>query len=491
MELKIEFTQEEILSWLSEEERNNFLSLSPEPPTRSYTGVIDLLDSRITWTGAPQGYEYWFDIAHRTEYVDHTEFNGDRVKNTRLCILSEHSERSGELELKQDARYCIETKEWFIPDEVEPLLDSYGEFSGDYISTYEVEGCNDYMFYENGYIHTDNCVYGYISRHEEGYMPRNLDSLIYDEDNDEYFVNSMVASGRDVCYSERLDRYAHIEHEDFFYHEDEDDDDLSVYNSGYHSLSRRWACNVDTKFTVGFEIEKEDYDVARAHKWSPLYDKTQWCKERDGSLNDDDGYELISPVYDLNSNKLELDIAEHEELVELINADYNTSSCGGHINLGSSLYKPEELFEGLSQFFPLLYAMYPYRISKTYSAAKKKHEYYRKEKYSAIYMRDNVLEFRIFSGVKNVQQLIWRRDLIRIFVENINKSESDVLRLLLNHRSKLYKHLRKVYSQEQIIDKTEAFINHVREWNNIKLPLPNIKKMKDNLPKGLEDNEAA
>jgi hypothetical protein len=136
--------------------------------------------------------------------------------------------------------------------------------------------------------------------------------------------------------------------------------------------------------------------------------------------------------------------------------------------------------------------MYPHRLTKSYSEAKKKHDYYRKEKYSAIYMRGEVLEFRIFSAVKNVKQLLWRRDLIRLFTENMNKSEADVLRMLVDSRSKLYKHLRKIYSQDQLLDKVELFVHHVRQFNNKQLPKPNVDKIKkDTLDKGLADNNAA
>ena len=128
---------------------------------------------------------------------------------------------------------------------------------------------------------------------------------------------------------------------------------------------------------------------------------------------------------------------------------------------------------------PLLYGLYENRLHKNYSEAKKKHKYYEKSKYSAIYIKDEVLELRLPPAVKNVTNLLWRRDLVRIMCENINKSESDVLRLLLNQNSKLYKHLRKIFPQDKLVDKIEKFIYYSNTYNNKKLPPMDKDKIKE------------
>jgi hypothetical protein len=49
---------------------------------------------------------------------------------------------------------------------------------------------------------------------------------------------------------------------------------------------------------------------------------------------------------------------------------------------------------------------------------------------------------------------------------NINASEIDVLKMIVNQRSKLYKHLRVIYTQSEVLSKIEKFIFYSRMYNN-------------------------
>jgi hypothetical protein len=191
-----------------------------------------------------------------------------------------------------------------------------------------------------------------------------------------------------------------------------------------------------------------------------------WCKEQDGSLDVKKGFEAVSPVYSLFGKQLELDLKDCD-LQKLINADYNTESCGGHINISSDTFTKEELYEGISAFFPLLYSIYENRINQSYCQAKKKHRMgYEKDKYSAVYIRDNRVEIRIFPAVKNIDNLIWRRDLIRIMVKNINATELQVFKMMMNKKSKLYKHLNRVMTAETIHKKCVKFLEYSKAFND-------------------------
>jgi hypothetical protein len=66
---------------------------------------------------------------------------------------------------------------------------------------------------------------------------------------------------------------------------------------------------------------------------------------------------------------------------------------------------------------------------------------------------------------------------MRIIVENINKSEIQVLRMLVNQKSKLHIHLRKVYSVDKMIEKIEKFVKYSEEFNNVKLPQANTSNL--------------
>jgi hypothetical protein len=299
-------------------------------------------------------------------------------------------------------------------------------------------------------------LYGYVSRgHQSHFWDRHDDSVYI---RDEHYRNHSTAEECGWRWVSRREEW--VDADDYCSVED--------CNASYHSLERVHKFDNDAKFTVGFEIEKEDDDAGMIH-YEDLYDDTKWIKEHDGSLDDDTGYELVSPAFNLYDDGLEKDIRSDDRLIKLINAD-KSNSCGGHINVAAKDYDTEQLFEGLSHFFPLLYSLYDGRLDKTYSKARKKHKYYDKDKYSAVYIKSEVLEFRIFSAVSNVDNLLWRRDLMRIMCDNINQSELDVLRMLLNHKSALYLHLRKVYSQERLIDKIERFIRMCSDFNSKKLP---------------------
>ena len=101
---------------------------------------------------------------------------------------------------------------------------------------------------------------------------------------------------------------------------------------GYHTTKDNGyvdETNPDTLFTIGFEVEKEDGDILSKYEPSDL-DDIGWAREHDGSLNDETGYELVSPIYDLFDDKLDGALT-NRTLKNHINAD-STTACGGHIN---------------------------------------------------------------------------------------------------------------------------------------------------------------
>jgi hypothetical protein len=368
--------------------------------------------------------------------------NGE-VHPQELCVFT-HEEK---WELREDCTFTSMEQEWALNDEV------HTEFYGDTF----IEGNEDVQWSEwhDEYINTEHssCRYGYYSYgSDETYF--DYGDCVYCNDN--YYVNCDVAERHDIVYSDREGEYVH---------RDDYEDDLRHNNANYQSLSRRDKTTNKTMVRVGFEIEKEDDDACGIH-YQDLYDKTGWAKENDGSLNDSNGYELVSPTFDLFTDAMDKDINDNEELRTLINADHS-SSCGGHINISHAKYSPDELFEGMCGFVPLLYSMYEHRLDKTYSQAKKKYEYfYTRDKYSSFYIKNNRVELRLPPAVKSVRNLLWRRDLMRIIMTNINASEIDVLKMIVNQKSKLYKHLRIIYTQSEVLSKIEKFIMYSKMYNN-------------------------
>lgn len=387
--------------------------------------------------------------------------NGE-VHPQELCVFT-HEEK---WELRENCTFTDMEQEWALNDDVH--TEYYGQ-------TY-IEGNNDVSWSEwhEESIDTEhrNCVFGYYSRTCETYFDHE-ESIHW---NGNHYVNSDVAEDHDIIYCDRSGEYIH--------RDEHEEDKRDKYNAVYDTLDDVDKSTEKTVCRIGFEIEKEDTDAIEVH-YENLYNNTGWAKECDNSLSQTVGYELVSPVFDLFTNDMDKDINGSEDLRNLINANYS-SACGGHINISHTKYSPDELFEGICGFVPLLYSMYENRLDKMYSQAKKKQSYfYHKEKRSSFYIKDNRVELRLPPAVKSVRNLLWRRDLMRIIMTNINASEIDVLKMIVNQKSKLYKHLRVIYTQSEVLSKIEKFIHYSKMYNNKVIDPICTKNIK---PDGLNDS---
>ena len=299
------------------------------------------------------------------------------------------------------------------------------------------------------------------------------------------YLNDSVASENGVQYYSRFDEYmTEDEYMERMGEESDDGYDEHHNTPSYHHFTPRAVRIENNKgdFNFGLEIEKVDREVKVQVNAHQLHQDIKWCKEQDASLRDENGlnykgFEVVTPVYSLFGNLWKKDF-EKEDVTKILNAQFN-KKCGGHFNLSSTKYSPDELFEGLSPFFPLLYSMYESRIHEGYCYAFKKDKMsYSPEKRTAIYKQSNRIEFRIFPAVRSKENAIWRIDLVKIFVKNINCSEIDVLKMMVNEKSPLHKHLLKVYTKEEINGKIFKYIRYAREFNNKNLDAPKRKESK-------------
>lgn len=216
-----------------------------------------------------------------------------------------------------------------------------------------------------------------------------------------------------------------------------------------------------TEFTIGFEVEKEDDDVKHSINHVKFRKATGWDKERDGSLNDN-GYEIVSPTYDLYDNRFDEDL-HNDILREHINADYSRR-CGGHIHLGAVGMRGTTFFDRIAPWLPLIYAIYVGRINGEHCKVKKndsiKHS---SDKYQSVRLFDDHIELRIPSAVSDVENLIWRRDLLRIICDNLDATPLRIVGMLTDKRSKLHKHMSKVYSEARMLEKFRLYVYFANE----------------------------
>ena len=294
-----------------------------------------------------------------------------------------------------------------------------------------------------------NTIFGVVDgRGNTGYFHRDSDYICCRDYDYNYVIDS------DVAYDLGL----HYWESDGDYHPEPEETETALfdYHSGHRTFSNEAA---QAEWRIAYEVEKEDEDIREREDAWVCFSRTGWAKERDGSLCSDSGFEFISPVFDM----FKVTADTFSDVSDYIDADYG-KDCGGHINISHITMTPRELYESIKSYMPMLYALYNGRTKNTYCPAISKHSS-ANDKYGAVYLKDSRLEFRIFSAVKNVTNILWRTELIKYIVSNRDVSEAQVLKNMLDGRSKLHTILRKVYSVEQIIKKGELFYRYCRDFS--------------------------
>lgn len=212
-------------------------------------------------------------------------------------------------------------------------------------------------------------------------------------------------------------------------------------------------------FFVGFEIEKAQRSTVLSITGQDFVRHTGWGKEWDSSLGDW-GYELVSPIYDIMEDGYLQEIEEMPILKQHIEAKCN-DRCGGHINISSRKHTPYGLYEGIKNYIPLLYTMYAKRMLNQYCAAKTfadiEDNEYSDGHYLAVKIKKHLIELRIFPKVETVKQLKWRVGLLRVMLNNLNKTEHEIIEMLNDSQSDLYKHLKELYTRKQIEKKARMY----------------------------------
>lgn len=295
-----------------------------------------------------------------------------------------------------------------------------------------------------------NAVFGAIDRRGNlGYFHRNSDYVtVRDCDDYNYVIDSDTASDIGLyCWDSDGD-----------YHTEDEEDASNLF--GYHSGNRRFDyAAIVAEWRIAYEVEKEDSDMRERESAYDCFNRTGWAKEEDGSLCSSTGFEFISPVFDMFT----VNADTFSEVERYINADFSTD-CGGHINISHNTMTNRELYGSIKSYMPMLYALYNGRAKNTFCPALHKNSS-ADEKYGAVYLKDSRLEFRIFSAVRNVSNLLWRTELVKYIVSNRDVSEAQVLKNMLDGRSKLHNILRKVYDVDQIIKKGELFYKYCRDYS--------------------------
>lgn len=283
-------------------------------------------------------------------------------------------------------------------------------------------------------LHTDDANY---CEYSETYVEGDVVEVYISRRNSVYWLESIAEDKayyyQGTYYSDLSDHDlvmmhdGEIQHIDDVYYWESDgeyhyeEEETEIYVNDYHHDPNTYNVNFtdNPRYFIGFEIEKEDKDVKESLYISDFNEACpNWKKERDGSLDDESGFELISPKFELSPDNIRQHIESNKTLLNHVNAQKSTA-CGGHINVSESEKSGAELFDEVKGYTPLFYALYHKRVDKNYCKGKKNSDLKEEnDKYQAIKIHSNRIEFRIVSAVPNVNTLIWRARLIEFILNN-------------------------------------------------------------------------
>ncbi len=235
---------------------------------------------------------------------------------------------------------------------------------------------------------------------------------------------------------------------------------------GYHSGSGRQYANDNVRLAdmrVGVEIEKEFKKGRDSLSSKYLSDRWGWVAETDSSLDSQTGYELVSPMYDLE--KLSPMFKDLDQLQEWIDKKPISSRAGGHINVSCRKlanrgedYHGKTILKKISGFICMLYAMYPDRAKNGYSEAKTLESYINSPSKKAFFPKGDRLEIRIFPEVSNVAELKLRLKLCRYMLKQSTTRTDVVIARMFNPKTQLHKLLKEMgYDVTELANHTMKF----------------------------------
>ena len=338
-------------------------------------------------------------------------------------------------------------------------------YDGDIQSIHDVRWCErTEEWYNEDYVYLV-----YTGRDQEWWSQIAIERYGASGYNGEYYSESGLEY-HDLVWCEDIDEYMHVN--EAYYDDDRgywvSEEPSSGYVRGYHNsgyTTKSWSKK--PRYYIGYEIEKEDEDVRNSIDIDDFESSTDhmWRKESDGSLNSCSGFELVSPTFELNIKKIFEHIRGNELLVSHINAD-KSYSCGGHINLSEEGLTGEQMFEKVKGYTPLLYALYHGRVDKNYCKGKSNKDLKEdNEKYQAIKIHSNRIEFRIISAVPNVDTLEWRTKLIK---KMLDYPTNDIKTAFFYVETKFKSLLKQTYTtDEKLNELTERFVKYSLQFENI------------------------
>ena len=202
---------------------------------------------------------------------------------------------------------------------------------------------------------------------------------------------------------------------------------------------------VNSKFTIGFEIEKNRFHRNAVMEYPLLagFEEDSSCGTSSGRR----GYEAVTNILPLVApstwrNKVFNMFTQAEKIIDDRYSPSNTR-CGGHMTIRVEGMTSDELMKRMRKFSGLFYAMFRYRLKNSYCSRNvimRSSEEGREmsnpsnavggfshgEKYSVVNQkRDGLIEYRLPSRITSVKQLMRRYEIMYQMVNfAVNKPNS-------------------------------------------------------------------
>lgn len=339
--------------------------------------------------------------------------NGDCLTRTTNNEIILESERIMTREGLHYHKYQ-DHRERFVVDElhlynrrkyilIENSVTAYGEDSNTF-TTYK----GDCIIYNGDYYHRDHLADNNLCIMNNGNVECIDDVYLHDDGN--YYYNPEADENENTIYSYDCG----IREKDYRHEDNEEGENAKI-------------------FGFGIEIEKNEFPPFNFNR-KDLYENTGAVIERDGSVSN--GFELKTPIYNLMSSKTDERIQALKPYCDI----KNVQNAGGHIGFSCEGMEDTKLLDSVRGFLPLIYAMHKNRLTNTYCRAKRvsklKAEKY--EKMQSIRLRNNYIEFRIFSSVKNYDTLLFRLELFRIIAKNLHAPFGKVIGMCIDKKHPLH-----------------------------------------------------
>ena len=87
------------------------------------------------------------------------------------------------------------------------------------------------------------------------------------------------------------------------------------------------------------------------------------------------------------------------------------------------------------------------------------------DKYQAVRIFDNRIEFRIFPAVKNIETLEWRLDLLRVMASAPTASPVEVVNTLMDESSELYKLFARIFDKKTIYKRAVDSLKNAKKYD--------------------------